>query len=582
MSAPTLTNRSTYSALRRNANLILPILCGVLLIAPEAAQAQFVPGINAATAAREQRRQDERINALRQQQERTADVRLALPQEDTTSRLAEESPCFVINRMVLNGDGGKDFSWLLNAATGPQGDDSPIGRCLGGQGINLLLKRLQNALIAEGYITTRIGAEAQDLKSGELHFVITPGRVQSISHATDSVPSSLATAFPVVSGELLNLRDIEQGMENIKYPPSADAKIGIIPGDNEGFSQLVVSRQQNFPVRMTLSADDGGTKATGKYQGSATIAWDNPTGFNDLFYFTLNHDLKRGGGRGTDGGVVHYSIPFGYWLASATYDRGSNFQTIAGANQNYIYKGRNGNAEIKLSRVVHRDGTSKATVALGVFQRTARNFIDDTEVEVQRRRTGGWLSNLTYRQFIGAATLDAGITYKRGTGAFGAISAPEELFGEGTSRFEIFTADLGYNLPFQLNDSVWHYRANARIQFDRTPLAVPERFVIGGRYSVRGFDGETVLAAERGWYLRNEIATSIIPGLEVYGGLDIGAVSGPSADLLVGKRLAGAVLGVRGAYRVLRYEVFVGTPIYKPNGFQAASTTAGFSLSAGF
>ena len=579
---PTLTRLSRYSGNCQTAQQVLVLLCCVFLFTSGAAQAQFVPGADAATAAREQRRQDERINAIRQQQERTADVRLTVAPSDATSRLPEESPCFVIDRLFLKSDGGQDFSWLLESASGPQADDSPIGRCLGGQGINLLLKRLQNALVAEGYITTRIGAEAQDLKKGELQFVLTPGRIQDIRHAADSAPVSLWSAFPAKPGDLLNLRDIEQGLENIKYPPSADAGIKILPGESEGLSELEVSRRQDFPLRATLAADDGGTKATGKYQGSVTIAWDSPTRFSDLFYVTLNHDLKYGGGRGTDGGVVHYSVPFGYWLASATYDRGNNFQTIAGAFQNYVYKGRNSHAEVKLSRIVHRDGNSKSTLAFAAFQRRARNYIDDTEVEVQRRQTGGWQFSVGHRHFIGAATVDAGLAYKRGTGAFGAISAPEELFGEGTSRFEIFTVDLGYYLPIELNGSMWQYRANARIQVDRTPLAVPERFVIGGRYSVRGFDGETVLSAERGWYLRNEIATTVIPGLEAYGGLDIGAVAGPSADLLIGKRLAGAVIGLRGGYRALRYEVFVGAPVYKPNGFQTASTTAGFNLSMGF
>ncbi|MBP7303070.1 MAG: hypothetical protein KA972_07810, partial [Brachymonas sp.] len=46
--------------------------------------------------------------------------------------------------------------------------DAPEGRCLGAQGVNIVLARAQNHLIARGYITSRVLAPEQDLKQGEL------------------------------------------------------------------------------------------------------------------------------------------------------------------------------------------------------------------------------------------------------------------------------------------------------------------------------------------------------------------------------------------------------------------------------
>ena len=65
---------------------------------------------------------------------------------------------------------------------------------------------------------------------------------------------------------------------------------------------------------------------------------------------------------------------------------------------------------------------------------------------------------------------------------------------------------------------------------------------------------------------------------ELYAGLDYGRVGGPSASLLLGERLAGAVIGLRGGFKRTSYDVFVGQPIDKPEGFRTAGTTAGFSL----
>jgi hemolysin activation/secretion protein len=52
-------------------------------------------------------------------------------------------------------------SALYNALAGADGADSPVGRCIGVQGIAVLLDRARNALIAQGYITSRLEAPAR-------------------------------------------------------------------------------------------------------------------------------------------------------------------------------------------------------------------------------------------------------------------------------------------------------------------------------------------------------------------------------------------------------------------------------------
>ena len=61
-----------------------------------------------------------------------------------------------------------------------------------------------------------------------------------------------------------------------------------------------------------------------------------------------------------------------------------------------------------------------------------------------------------------------------------------------------------------------------------------------------------------------------------------GGVGGRSARQLLGNRLAGAVLGVRGGWKGLAYDLFVGAPIWKPEGFHTARVTAGFNLTFSF
>lgn len=544
-------------------------------------------------SAQELIRQQERERALRQQQEQTPNVRLEAPQKEEDARLPEkEAPCFDIKHIVLNGEAAQHFKWALTAADiASDGTADPAsGRCLGTSGINLVMKRIQNALIKRGFVTTRILAQPQDLSTGTLTLTLFPGRVHQVRFSENSNPRATKwNAVPIQPGEILNLRDIEQGLENFKRVPTAEADIQITPAEGQdvkpGDSDLVVAWKQDFPFRVSASVDDSGTKATGKYQGSVTVSYDHFMTLNDLFYVSLNHDLGGGqsGPRGTHGYTVHYSIPFGYWLLGFTSSSYNYHQEVAGTSQNYIYSGESQNNEVKLSRIVYRDAVRKTTLFVSGWQRTSRNYIDDTEIEVERRRMGGWDAGLTHREFIKDSILDLSVDYRRGTGAFDSMAAPEEAFGEGTSRSSIVNTGIQLNLPFSIGKQRLRYTGSWRGQWARNALVPQDRFSIGGRYTVRGFDGENVLLGDSGWLVRNDLGLSLgESGQEIYLGIDYGSVNGPSSSLLLGTDLAGAVVGLRGAVKGVSYDLFMGAPLSKPQGFKTASSVFGFNLNWSF
>jgi hemolysin activation/secretion protein len=550
----------------------------------------------------EQQRQQERERALRKQNERTVDQRPQAAPPAPAQRIPEsESPCFRIDRVLLVGEQSESFQWAVADLSGPDGNDSPIGRCLGSAGVNTVLARAQQAAIARGFVTTRVLAAPQDLSSGTLTLSLVPGRIAAIRLTPDSSSTLLGssalltTAIPARPGDLLNLRDIEQGLENLKRPPTAEADIQIEPSTaanaKPGDSDLVVKYVQSKKWRVTLSLDDSGTEATGRYQSGATVSLDNPFGLNDLLYVSANHSINNhvfgDPAKGTEGQTVHYSLPYGYWLLGFTASNSQYHQSVAGLNQDYVYAGKSNNAEIKLSRLIYRDQQRKTTVAIKGWRRESRNFVDDTEVEVQHRVVGGLELSLNHKEFIGDATLEGTLAYKRGTGGFGSRAAPEEEFGEGTSRLKLYTADISLNAPFKLGEQKLRYSGLIRAQWNRTPLTPQDRFSIGGRYTVRGFDGETSLMGERGWLLRNDIGWAIPwgagqSGAELYAGMDYGHVGGRSTVDLLGRHLAGAVIGVRGQWTKLSYDFFIGAPISKPEGYRTAKVTLGFNLNASF
>lgn len=572
--------------------------CGLLLcvLSSGAAHAQlpFDP------APPEQIRQQERERELRRQQEQSPDVHLPTPMMPGTENIPrfsnkkipeQESPCFPIQRITLVGDDAESFQFALSVVL--SGDDAALDRCLGSEGVNIVLARVQEAILAKGFVTTRVFAAPQDLTTGELVLTVVPGRVREVRFADDASPRGTKwNALPNAPAQLLNLRDIEQGLENFKRVPTAEADIQIESPSAEdakpGDSDLVVRYQQAFPFRLNLSFDDSGLKSTGKFQRGITVSYDNALTLNDLFYYTSNRGIGGDPGpRSTDGYVAHYSLPFGYWLFSTTMSESNYVQTTAGAFQDIVYSGHSENQEVKISRLVYRDAMRKTTLSLRAYSRASSNYIDDTEVAVQRRRTGGWEAGINHREFIGDSILDSNVGYRRGTGAFGALPAPEEAFGEGTTHLRIVTADINLSIPFTLStlwgDQQFRYAGNWRGQWSQTALTPQDRFAIGGRYTVRGFDGELTLSAENGWLLRNDLGIALgNSGQELYVGFDQGEISGRAAQTLAGTKLTGIVLGLRGAYKNFSYDTFIGQPVNKPQGFRTPSTIGGFSLNLAF
>jgi len=536
------------------------------------------------TATQELLRQRERERVLREQLEVTPQARLPSAIQTLPERLPQnETPCFPIARIQLTGDDAAHFLWALKAAD--LADDPASGRCLGLAGINTVIKNIQNAIVARGFVTTHVLAAPQDLTTGNLDLTVMAGRIHGIRFAdgTDA-RARVWNAVPFSRGDILNLHDIEQALENFKRVPTVEADIQIATAQGEdaepGSSDVVITWQQRVPpLRFQFTLDDSGSKATGKLQGSATLSFDHMLTWNDLFYVNVNWDMFNGNTKGTRGYTVHYSLPYGYWTLGATTSDYRYHQTVAGFSQNYVYSGTSKNAELRLSRLMYRGTTSKLALYVRGWVRRSNNFIDDTEIEVQRRRTGGWEVGTTHREYLGASTFDASVAYRRGTGAFQSIPAPEETFGEGTSRMRVVTANAQWVTPFRIGEKSLRYIGSWRAQWDRTPLVPQDHFSIGGRYTVRGFDGELTLLGERGWVVRNDIGIALGADQELYLGADYGHVGGASVRWLLGNHLAGAVLGLRGGLYGFDWDVFVGKPITKPEGFKTNPLTAGFQLS---
>ncbi len=546
----------------------------------------------------EQQRQRQYQQAQQKQLQQQADVRLETSYQPL-SLSNSESPCYPIHHISLSDYAShspqSQFQWALNKAV--RDLKLTLPHCFGGEGLGILMKQVQNNIIEKGYVTTRVVIEEQDLRGGKLNLTVILGKIRNTIVVDSGIVPRFTrlhalTGFTFAKGDLLNVRDIEHTLENLKRVPTAEASIEILPSETDsasiGESDLKINYAQGIPFRLNLGLDDAGSTSTGKYQVSGIFSFDNMFSANDLFYTSFTHSLKTHnddkGKRAGKNLTFYYSIPFGYWTLSAsqTYHR-YHQEVFTDFDNHYRYAGKSNTTRATLSYLLYRDGKRKTSISGGFWSRQSQNYVNGTEVDIQKRRMAGWEVGFSHKEYIGNATLELSAGYKRGTGVRGTLSAPEELWNEGTSRPRIITAAIDFTQPFMLGKQPWQFSSAWSGQWNKTPLIPQDRFSIGGRYTVRGFDGELTLLGERGWLWRNELAWNVNNlGHQLYVALDGGRVMGGAARHQLGHHLVGSALGLRGNVKSLSYDVFVGKPIRKPDGFKTSNAVAGFDLSYHF
>lgn len=443
----------------------------------------------------------------------------------------------------------------------------------------------QRKLLDKGYVTSQVYIPEQNLNAGTLQFMVMPGRVEDIRYSDSSAHGPWRTAFPVRPGDILNIRDVEQGLEQMKRVSSQSVTMKLLPGTSVGTSIIELSIKQDKPVHGSISFDNSGLESTGVYQGSFTSSFDQVFRANDTFTMSLSGDLSGSGSiKGTRAASLNYVIPHGKDTFSLSFSKSRYHQTIQSNPYDFIYSGKSTTMKAKWNHVWSRTQRERRAFDISISTRHNHRFINDMEIPVQALRTTSMEFGVSNRKYIGNATLYTRLGFQWGIGALGA--QPEHkasvAMGGPTSRYHMWLVDVDYRKPFIMGHRPASFTSSFHGQWVQggKRLYSVDTINIGNRYSIYGFDGEYTLMGDSGWYVRNEVS-SVIPRLntEVYLGLDVGAVYGKSTEALVGRTIAGTALGIRGNYSSgLLFDAFVSTPLYKPQGYHTKKFYSGFTV----
>jgi hemolysin activation/secretion protein len=551
---------------------VLLLLCSVAL-AP-AAFAQTVPNQVNRDAERlqeiERERQRAREEQFRQSQTAPPQATQVIPEAEIA---ADAGSCAAVRSVEVKGMTRYVQSAFATDLAKLTGD------CVSIADINAVLRTITNRYIADGYVTSRAVIGPQDLKSGVLEIIVIEGQLEGISSegvGTKRVYSKgeLAAAFPGTKGRQLNLRDLEQGVDQLARLGSAEPDIDITPADLPGASTLIVRRKRvDTPLRASYAVNNDGSANTGRIQSTASLDIDSPLGRADFWSLYYSRDLENKDGRGSEGYGAFVSIPYGYTTLTLSGGRYSFDSILQGVDQAFANTGVSTNGSVTLDHLLFRDAKTKLSVSAGISGLDTVNRIQGIKLRTSSYRLVSGAINFRAQRRIGAGLATADFGFTRGLDIFGANAVDT---GPGGARlvFRKLELNLGYQTRTKVFGVPVNYSGVVRGSAALDSVFPGERFSLGGGSTVRGFRDDGI-SGRSGIFTRQQIG---FPLFSVFGdkaagtqtsfsglvGYDAGGIRPRKGDAFERGFLHSSTIGLRVNNKRVSGEFTLSAPLSAP------------------
>ncbi|MGN7740288.1 ShlB/FhaC/HecB family hemolysin secretion/activation protein [Pseudomonas sp. 22526] len=448
----------------------------------------------------------ERQDRLLEEQRRRLEELKELPGKEaapTAPTAPADTRCFPIKDIELKGADS------LSASEQARLLKPYIGQCLGVSQLNELLKVITDYYLEKGLVTSRAYLPQQDLSGGHLKVLVVEGRLEGLKGAADSQLSEreLAMAFPGQVGALVNLREIEQLVDQLNRLPSNQAQMELAPGKEVGGSEVLVKNTAQKPWRAGLSRSNDGQRSTGEQQWGTTFDWDSPLGLADQLMLRGGHDAMSDHQHTSNNAMLSYNLPWGWWNFSYTYSQ-SEYRSQAQANGfNFKQTGDSQNHQLRAERVILRDAVSKTSLNAGLAYLRTNNFIEDSKLKLSSNRLSEAQFGINHGRRVGGAFVNLDLGMQNGIGAFDAQDNGHPGPGEPNARYRKYSATLSYLQPFKLWGESLSFSSLMTGQRSEDVLFSPQRTSLGGQSSIRGYKDQS-LSGDSGGYWRNDLRWS--------------------------------------------------------------------------
>lgn len=455
-----------------------------------------------------------------------------------------------------------------------------LNQCLSLADINKVLQQVTRHYFNEGYVTTRAYLPQQNLTSGQLIIQVIEGQVEGVDK-TQAPEVTLFSAFPGIQHNPLNLRDIEQGIEQLNRLGQNNVRMELVPGSEVGNTVIQLANERKRRWQANLRVDNSGQPSTGEYLTRAYMSFDDPLSLNDFWYLSFQSDTLADKKQYSRNLSLHWDVPYGYWMLSADASWFDYASEVDGAVESFETSGDSQSQTLKLSRILTRSSSHKIEAISSVVRKENANYVEDVKLDTSSRVLTVADLKLRHQAFLSnGKSLQSSLGYKRGVPWLGSIE--RQSAHSPNPEYSALVADVSFNGNLQWMNRRWGYGTQWSAQYSNDNLFGSEQFSIGGQYSVRGFKGESV-SANTGVFSRNDLSVTLplpnnplglrsaTPSL----GIDVGAVFDDAdyQDLLSGVALSMAL-----GSRYMSTEFTYARALARPGSFSDSANQIYFSM----
>ena len=462
-----------------------------------------------------------------------------------------------------------------------------VGRCLGVPEVEQILGEITRAYMLRGFVTTRAYLPAQDLGQGKLQILVVEGKVEKIRvEGQGRKGFRPGNTIPTAPGDLLNLRDLEQGIDQINRLQSNSASFDIAPGSAPGLSEVIVRNTPAKFYRWNFSADNQGSASTGKQQLGLSFSSDSALGFSEFIMATHRESLPLNAkdARSTSDSLM-VAVPYGYNTFTYNGSMSSYRSTLrAPSGLALLSDGDSSNHALSWDRLVYRNQSTRLNLTGTFTLKDTKSYLEGQYLGVSSRKLSVLDLDSSLSTGWGPGVLGLSLGWSQGLKSAGALRDMAGLPDFAPkAQFRKIKYGASYFLPFRGLGRDWTLNSSLSGQQAKTTLYGSEQISIGSIYSVRGFVKGS-LSGDSGYYLRNDLSTRSVftPAGQVlpvrwYAGVDMGSVRNRAAGVPQGA-LVGAALGASVNWKGANWDVSTTCPLATPQGMDKEGCQTWFRL----
>lgn len=413
--------------------------------------------------------------------------------------------------------------------------DSYLGFCITRDRMNVLQNDLMALYINNKYTLARVYFDQNRSKltrsDSDVVFIIEEGKVNKVEMRDEfqdkpstsdelsdwqkfRLKTKVFTAVPGVIGQVFNLKDFEQGLDQINRLQSNNATIDIKPTsglDAAGYSDIFIINKH--PDRRTtffgMGLDNSGNKNVGENNFNINLNQDNLLALNDNLYikYTTDTDFDRGN---------HYSqsiysavsIPFGYWTWNTSLSWSDYLTTVDGLHTSFHTNGSTVTQTHSIDRVLYRSAKYRAQLGTALQIRDTENWIRDIKSVTGSRKSSNmniFWNNTIYHKF---GTLIIKPSYEKGLDLFGSREDPKDVYvTEPHLQYDMLKLYMYSGMNFNTVVPItWNFTFDGQYSFQN--LYGVDQQSLGSEWTVRGFK-DSAISGDDGFYVRNDISMPI-------------------------------------------------------------------------